>query len=229
MGQKKFRNELKYICSPMQLGLIQNRIKDICHPDPHGGAGGTYLITSVYFDDYNNNCYYENENGIEPREKFRIRIYNRQLNYIVLECKHKQFGKTFKETCSITQEQCYAFLHQRWFDTIESESLINRFYIAANTKCLRPKVIVEYERTAYIYPQGNVRVTFDKYITTSPQIENFGKQVMRRPVMPVGQQILEVKYDELLPDYLYNALQVEYLRHMAFSKYYICRRFINMG
>lgn len=229
MGQEKFRNELKYICSPMQLRLIQNRIKDICHPDPHGGADGTYLITSVYFDDYNNNCYYEIENGIEPREKFRIRIYNRQMNYIALECKHKQFGKTFKEACSITQKQCHAFLHQRWFDTMESEALINRFYIANNTKCLRPKVIVEYERTAYIYPQGNVRVTFDKYITTSTQIEDFGKQVMRRPVLPVGQQILEVKYDEMLPDFLYNALQVEHLRHMAFSKYYICRRFINIG
>lgn len=229
MEQTKYRNEMKYICSQAQLGLIENRIKDICHLDSHGGVEGTYLVTSVYFDNYDNNCYYENENGVDPREKFRIRVYDRKMDHILLECKHKQFGKTFKEACSITQTQCHAILHRGWFDIVESEPLLNRFYIARRTKLLLPKVIVEYERTAYIYPQGNVRITFDRYIAASSQIDNFGQKGTRRPVMPGGQHILEVKYDELLPDYLYNALQVDHLRQTTFSKYYICRQFINLG
>ena len=228
MKQAKYRNEIKYVCSQAQLGLIENRIKDICHLDPHGRQDGTYLITSIYFDDYYDNCYYENENGVDPREKFRIRIYNRDLNYIVLECKHKQCEKSFKESSRITQEQCHKILHHDWTGwTIGTNPLLNKFFIMSQKEYLRPKVAVEYERTAYVYPQGNIRITFDRYITASMQIMSLDRRGMGRPVMPTGLHVLEVKYDELLPDYLYNALQIEHLRQTAFSKYYICRRFIN--
>lgn len=229
MEQGKYRNEIKYICSQAQLGLIENRIRPLCRPDPHGGEDGTYLITSLYFDDYDNSCYYENENGVDPREKFRIRIYNRQLSYIALECKRKQSGKIFKETCRLTDRQFKSLLNQEWSGLVGTDPLINKFYIACQTKCLRPKVIVEYERTTFIYPQGNVRIAFDRNITTSSRVQQFGQINRGRPVMSTGQHILEVKYDELLPDYLYNALQIEHLRQVAFSKYYICRKFINQG
>ena len=41
----------------------------------------------------------------------------------------------------------------------------------------------------------------------------------------LGQQLLEVKYDAYLPDYIYRSLQLENLRQEAFSKFYISRRF----
>lgn len=230
MEEKKFRNEIKYACSQAQLALIENRIKGLCHLDPYAGADGVYLITSVYFDDYNDSCYYENENGVDPREKFRIRIYDRKMDYILLECKQKQSGKTHKKTCSISREQCMSILQSgRTIWKTTETPLLNKFLFQCRTRYLRPRVVVEYERTAYLYPQGNVRITFDRNITASAQTMRFAEADIRRPVMPTGFHILEVKYDELIPDYIYNAVGIENMRQTPFSKYYICRKMIKMG
>lgn len=225
MDDKKYRNELKYICSEAQLIQIENRVKTICRPDPHVGADGIYTIRSVYFDDYINTCFYENENGTDPREKFRIRIYNGSLDRITLECKQKRNGLNHKDICVLDREQCRNILDGSFVlkDT-GTNSLLNRFFYQYRTRLLRAKVIVEYERTPYIYQAGNVRITFDRHISSSDRVKEFGEALLvKRPVMPVGKHILEVKYDEFLPDYIYNTLQVKNLRRTTFSKYYYCR------
>lgn len=233
-----YRKELKYICSEQELHLIEGRIKDICRPDVHAGQDGVYGIRSVYFDDYENTCFYENEDGTDPREKFRIRIYNGSLKRITLECKRKEKGLNHKFSCPLTQEWCQAILEgsfrmeQFWQGekaealSREERALLSKFFLQYRTRLLRPKVIVEYERTPYIYSMGNVRITFDRNIAGTGRVRDFMKPVVTaRPVMPVGKHILEVKYDQFLPDYLYNALQIPNLRQTAYSKYYICRKF----
>lgn len=85
--------------------MIQNRINHLLLSDSHTGPSGTYSVRSLYFDDSNNRCYLENENGIDPREKFRIRIYNHSTDRITLECKRKECGKTHKTSCPLTLEQ----------------------------------------------------------------------------------------------------------------------------
>ena len=88
------------------------------------------------------------------------------------------------------------------------------------------KVIVDYERTVYVCPIGNVRVTFDRNISSSTDFKHFGeKNIAKRPIMPCGHHILEVKYDELLPDYIYKSLEIEALQRTTFSKYYLCRKY----
>jgi hypothetical protein len=85
---------------------------------------------------------------------------------------------------------------------------------------------VEYDRVPYVYPQGNVRITLDEDIRGSNRVDLFLEdQIPLRLIMPAGQHILEVKYDEYLPDYIYRAVQVENLQATAFSKYYLCRRY----
>jgi hypothetical protein len=37
--------------------------------------------------------------------------------------------------------------------------------------------------------------------------------------------MVEVKFDELLPDFIYELLQSSRLVQTAFSKYYLCRRY----
>ena len=109
MGDKtktKYRHELKYVVTDAQLALIQGRIQHLISLDSHVGENGMYQIRSLYFDDYYNRCYYENENGTDPREKFRIRIYNGSTNKISLELKKKERGKTLKLSCPLTEEQC---------------------------------------------------------------------------------------------------------------------------
>ena len=94
------------------------------------------------------------------------------------------------------------------------------------TRRLRPVVIVEYDRIPYVYENGNVRITLDTNICSCSRVETFlAPELPRRPVMALGQQLLEVKYDEYLPDFIYRNLQLQSLRQSAFSKYYICRKF----
>ena len=91
-----FRSELKYLCSERQLAMLEMRIRHLCTPDPHAGDDGRYRVRSVYFDDYRDSCYYENEDGINHRKKYRIRTYNGNSDVIILECKEKKNGKNYK-------------------------------------------------------------------------------------------------------------------------------------
>lgn len=221
-----FRNELKYLCSEGELELIASAIRPLCALDSHTTGSGTYAIRSLYFDDSENSCYYDNENGTDPREKFRIRIYNASDQQITLECKKKQRYMTHKDSCSLTKEQYQMILQGQLMPTSSDAPLLRKFYAQCQQRCLRPKVIVAYERTPFVYPAGNVRITFDRNIGCSTDIDGFfAQRLPLRPILPLGKQILEVKYDEFLPDFLYTVMDLGSLRQTAFSKYYLCRKF----
>lgn len=222
---KKFRNELKYICSEGELLQIQMRIQALCQSDPHA-QDGIYNIRSVYFDDPQNRYFFENEDGIDPREKFRIRIYNTSDGRITLECKEKEHAMTHKESCPLTRVQYERLLEGSLREDMIDHPLLQRFYIQHQQRNLQPKVIVAYERTPYVYDFGNVRITFDRNIGSSTCFQQFFDPFLpQRPILPLGKQILEVKYDELLPDFLYSAMNLGSLQQTSFSKYYLCRKF----
>ena len=223
--EKKYRNELKYPCSEQQLSLLEVRIKHLCTPDSHVGADGRYTVRSVYFDDFRDSCYYENEDGVDRREKFRIRLYDGSTDGIILECKQKVNGKNHKSSCRITEEECRAILDGSFTLPADAEPVLNKFYLLYRTRFYRPKVVVEYERTPFLYKMGNVRITFDRNISATSRVQDFlNPRLYTRPMMPRNMHLLEVKYDELIPDYIYRELQLENLRQTANSKYYTARR-----
>lgn len=223
----KYRYEQKYVCTGAQLKMLQTRLAALLPLDRNAGEKGSYLIRSLYFDDYNNSCYYDNESGVDPREKFRIRIYNGSMDNIRLELKRKQHGKTQKLSCRLTESQCGALIYKEKLEADKDfPELLNRLLILRKTSLMEPKVIVEYERVPYVGRLGNVRVTLDKRISGSKRVEEFArKEIEARPVMPTGQHLLEVKFDEYLPDYIYRALQLGEMRQSAYSKYYLCRKY----
>lgn len=224
MNEQQYRHELKYVVSAAQIPLLKTRIEKIMKFDPHVGTNGLYNIRSLYFDDYLNRCLYENENGTDPREKFRIRIYNHSPLRINLECKRKERSKTQKKSCIITREQFDALDNS--FPATDKNPLLNKVLLQMRTQLLRPVIIVEYDRIPYIYQNGNVRVTFDMNISSSSSLHNFlDDEIPRRPIMPTGQHIMEIKYDEFLPDFIYRALNLGDLRQTAYSKYYLCRKY----
>ena len=227
MTDRKYRHELKYLISAAQLPLLKSRIAAIMQPDPHAGADGIYNIRSLYFDDYYDTCYYENENGTDPREKFRIRIYNHSPQRITLECKRKERGKTHKTSCPLTREQTEFLLQGKPIpETGVLYPLQRKLNLQIQTRMLRPVVIVEYERIPYIYRNGNVRVTFDCNVSSSSEISGFlSGEVPKRPIMPAGQFLMEVKFDEYLPDFIYRSLNLGRLQQTAYSKYYLCRKY----
>ena len=224
--QEKFRNELKYVCSEGELQTILARIRHLCRRDAHVDEQGIYGIRSVYFDDFWDSCLKENENGNDPREKFRIRIYNAEDSRITLECKKKQRAMTRKESCQLTRDQYGRIVAGSYKPANEDDPLLRRFAVQLHSRLLRPKVIVAYERTPFVYALGNVRITFDRNIGSTTNIDSFfDKALSLRPVMKTGEHVLEVKYDEFLPEYLYCVLNLGDLRQTTFSKYALCRKY----
>lgn len=228
---RKFRHEWKYIISCGQLQTIQTRLRTLLALDKNVGPSGSYTIRSLYFDDYDNRCFYENENGTDPREKFRIRIYNHAASRIMLECKRKERGKTLKTSCALTIAQTKCLMEGKPVPLIgQQDPLLQKLTAQMLLRRLRPVVIVEYERVPYVCKNGNVRITLDKNISSSGAVRSFlDERIPKRPVMPSGQQLLEVKYDEFLPDYIYHSLQLGDLQQTAYSKYYICRKYTRRG
>ena len=225
--EKKYRNELKYICTESDFVILESRIKALCRRDPHVGPSGTYDIRSIYFDDVNNTCFKDNEAGTDPRAKYRIRIYNGNSDRITLEKKSKSHGMTHKDSVLLSKKQFCDIMNGYPRDLYNSSSspLLNQFETLMYTTGLSPKTIVAYMRTPFIYAAGNVRITFDRNIGHTTNFSTFfDESIPLTPVMANGTHILEVKYDELLPDFLYEALNLNNLTYTSFSKYYLSRK-----
>jgi len=228
MDNMKFRHEFKYLISSAELEIIKTRVNNLLSPDSHADKSGAYSIRSIYFDDYYNRCFYENENGTDPREKFRIRIYNHSSDRIMLECKRKEHGMTYKTSCRLTVGQTRLLMSGKTVPDIANQPpLLRKLTLLMLQRRLHPVVIVEYERIPYVYKNGNVRVTLDTNISSSDSFERFlDEAIPKRPIMPMGQQLLEVKFDEYLPDFIHKNLHLNSLRQTTFSKFYLCRKYM---
>ena len=223
-----YRHELKFLCGERQLRFLEEKIRHICVSDSHVDSQGAYLVRSVYFDTYDDRCYHENEAGVDQRKKYRMRIYNGSADYIGLECKETLRGMKRKDICMLSLQQCRQMLGgQPVTQILARQELLQRFCIARSTQILRPKVIVEYTRTPYVYAAGNVRITFDRHIRSSSAIDRFLEpEICGRSVMAQDTHILEVKYDEGLPAAIRELLSAgQQLSRISFSKYVLCRKY----
>lgn len=223
----EYRHEYKYRIDAGQKSVLKLRAQGTLEPDAHAGADGEYLIRSLYFDSPDDDCFYENENGDDPREKYRIRFYNCDSSRISLECKAKRRGMTRKTSCPITRGQCGQFMAG---EIPEPDAEISPDQAAMFTrmrlKSLRPVVIVQYTRMPFVCGAGNVRVTFDDGIASSNDIAGFLQpEIPLRSVLGTGESILEVKWDELLPSYISRQMALDSLQWTSFSKYYLCRKY----
>lgn len=223
----KFRHEFKYFSPEMVLSAIEQRMSAILRLDKNVGEGGHYAIRSIYFDDIYNTCFLENENGTDPREKFRIRIYNCSKERISLELKQKVNGMCLKTSCPVPLDMLEQILAGQIPDfTAETPYLLKKLIAQMQFRGLKPVVIVAYERVPFVYEDGNVRVTFDRNLRSSSIIEDFfNEDAAFRPVLPVGTNMMEVKFDEFLPDFINEACQTSLLQWTSFSKFYLCRKY----
>ncbi len=226
----KYRHELKFEISDMILEEIRYRLMPIMKIDAHYNEG-QYLIRSIYFDDLKDTCLLENESGIDKRSKYRIRAYNCKEDYIVLERKSKLYGMTCKESNQISLEQYYMYINNSFLRSFKNAPrLIKELEYERIQKGMRPKCIVEYERTAFVYPTGNVRITFDQNIRGTDKINTmFDEKINAYSVMPNNHNILEIKYDEFLPSFILQVLNIDTLKRQSFSKYYYVRKTIARG
>jgi len=222
----EYRVEQKYLVSEGQMLFLQKQLENYMPYDKFHPDGEAYTIRSVYFDDLFDSFLQENEDGTDNREKFRIRIYNGDFSEIHLECKSKLNGFTKKKKENLTLEECMCYINKEPYDLKTEDGFLKKRVYALNQLSRFQLVqIVEYERVAFVEEIGNVRVTLDRNICGTNRIERFFEEnIFGVPALPKGMHILEVKYDELLPDYIKNVLRSVSLRRTSFSKYYYTRK-----
>ncbi len=223
MKKMTLRNELKYYISYLDYVKLRNILKTTMVTDEYSGEEG-YFIRSLYFDDIWDSALYEKNAGVLNRKKFRIRIYNYSDQVIKLERKRKYNQNTNKEDFTLTRVM---------FDSIMSgdvgflisvnNNVANEFLAEYKSKWLRPKVLVDYTREAYVMKAGNVRITFDKKLSASSNIGDMFIDTVGRSMMPDNQMILEVKYDAFLPEIIKYYLSGVDKKPLSISKYVICR------
>ena len=227
MEELKFRHETKHLITYSDYLAIHSRLKSLAKPDPNVGPSGKYRIRSIYFDNYNDKALREKIDGVNQREKFRIRYYNGDASFIKLEKKSKYNGLSNKIATSITKEEVKRILDGDFeFLKKSKKALFVELYAKMKNQILRPKVIVEYEREPFVYAIGNVRVTFDMNIKTGLYSKEFFQPDV--PLLNAQENnliVMEVKYDEFIPDIMKLCIQVNERQNSAMSKYAICRRF----
>lgn len=224
-----YRHERKFSISEGTYQVMRRQLRCIMRPDAHVGAAGTYTIRSIYFENYRDEALREKLDGVQVREKFRIRWYQDDQSYVTLEKKCKYNDLCQKLDAPLTREEFQRIVQGgggSWM-LAHPSPLVRELYCKMQTRQLRPRVIVSYTREPYVYGPGNVRVTFDSDIRTSlfqTELSRAHVPDIRATEVP-GERVLEIKYDAFLPQVIAEVFHAHELRLQAFSKYGICRRF----
>ena len=219
----KCRHEWKHEISYGDMLVLRQRLSAVAKRDVHT-VDGKYLIRSLYFDNASDKALREKVDGVNIREKFRIRYYNNDTSLIHLEKKCKVNGLCLKESATLSAEQAQAIAAGDYEWMIKSGvPLIQELYSKMMSQGLQPKTIVDYIREPFVFAPGNVRVTLDYSIRTGMNYKGFLNP--NCVTVPAGDApiILEVKWDEYLPDIIRDAVQLSNCRVGAFSKYAVCR------
>ena len=218
-----FRHEWKHEISYCDMIVLRQRLRAVMKPDAHA-VDGKYFIRSLYFDNAADKALREKLDGVNNREKFRIRYYNHDPSLIHLEKKSKRNGLGNKEMATLTAAQAQSIVDGDWeWMKDAGHPLIKELYSKMQSQGLRPKTIVDYTREPFIFAPGNVRVTLDYDIRTGLRSTDFLNPDCVTIPAGDGDMILEVKWDSFLPSVIRDIVQLEGRHTSAFSKYAICR------
>lgn len=232
------RHELKYILTPIQYELLRNKLKWVLKPDANASDSGDYFIRSVYFDSPDRIALKEKLSGINRRKKYRIRFYNGDASYCRLECKEKTGSRIQKISCALTRQQAEELLgvSSTWNSNVNrdvsveetnpeqsasEDELLAQMRLLMSSEGYAPVVTVDYVREAYILPLSDLRITFDKQLAWGP-VKNCLEQERYLSNIYGDHVILEVKYNEYLPEHISAILSSVGPVQTAASKYVAC-------
>lgn len=221
----QFRHEVKHEISNLDMLVLRQRLRAVMTPDSHA-RDGRYGIRSLYFDNPDDKALREKLDGVSIREKYRIRMYNNDPSVIHLERKYKRGGLGYKDSTALTQEQARKIGSGdiRWMADSADQVLLG-FYTRIRNEGLAAKVIVDYMREPFVFGPGNVRVTLDSNIRTALRCTDFLNPHCATVPVPGSPCILEVKWDNYLPDVIRDAVQLGDRHSAAYSKYVACRMY----
>ncbi len=213
------RTELKFIISYQEYYKLKKELEILCSLDEHTDSTlGHYHITSLYFDDIYDSRVMEKADGIEFHQKYRIRSY--EGGALRLEYKTKSGNLTSKQQLWLNQETLDAIIKREYSVLYKNldDPLIEQMVIRMKLDDLKPSLYIDYDREAYTYPSGNTRITFDKNIEVSSFQRTFQ---FKRKILEPQTMVLEVKYSEFLPDFIYKVIFHRNFQVLSYSKYYM--------
>lgn len=224
------RHELKFYISPGEYYLLAHALDKVLDRDPNGDPErNEYHIRSLYFDTADNAAMRDKLNGVKDRDKYRIRIYNFSDRLIRMECKTKVGNLISKRSVPIPKLLAEQLIEGDPTGLERTRSgLLQDMFREMTLHLLKPVVIVDYVREAYLHPLEEVRITFDKQLRTGLLSHD-----LFNPYLPTispfdhDEMILEVKYNRVLPPFIRDLLctYVHSAQNSAISKYCWCRRF----
>ena len=216
------RNELKFYISSASAVLLFSRLSSVMQMDRHTDAFGKYRIRSLYYEDPAFTSYFDKLNGLEERKKYRLRFYNSDLSYIRLEKKEKRGKMCLKSVEVISKPIAEALLLP---DSEQSAGeLVREMQERIRFEGFRPLLFVDYERSAFLHPAGNVRITLDQNVVASRFAHSLVEDLTSVPVLEPGTSVLEVKYDEFFPPFLRGLLEDIPKLPASISKFCLCTR-----
>jgi VTC domain len=220
----KYRSEMKYLINYHNYTFIKLRLSHLLSMDPNADSDGSYMVRSLYFDDYCNRAYNEKLAGALNRSKYRIRLYNNSESTVHLEKKIKSGLYNQKQSAHLSRDQVCRILDGDYGFLLESDNnLLQVFYYECVSKFLRPRVVVDYEREAYVMEAGDVRITFDKNVRAGVEgFDIFNREMATVAILDPGQLIMEVKFTEFLPGIVERVLPSSAAEYVSSSKYISC-------
>ncbi len=222
----KLRHELKHNINKQDDLVLTSRLRKLFKHDPNAGSHGSYRVSSLYFDTPYDKALRQKIDGVNQREKFRLRYYGANISFIRLEKKFKINGMCGKHSVKVTADQVRKILNNDIDFLLHSEHpLLIELYSKIKGQLLEPKTVVTYDREAFIYQPGNVRITIDRNLRSGLDSTNFlNPELFHAPVHD-GLAVLEVKYDEFLPEVVSMAVQLPNRQASSYSKYAVCRKY----
>ena len=220
-----FREEKKFLISVEEFLKKSHQLDQVLLQDKHNGTHG-YMIRSLYFDTVYDGDYFDKLAGIETRRKIRLRCYDPDNDFAVLEMKQKQGSSQLKRSLRISREDARRMIDGDYSPLLKyPEKCALECYGLMQCKCYRPKTIVQYNRKAYIAKENKIRITFDNNIVaTESCFDLFSPHLNMNPVLDKLDVVLEVKFNGFLLEYIRRMINSIDKSELSVSKYCLARQ-----
>lgn len=223
-----YRKEIKYRLTQEQFLKLKSLLDAYLEYDPYSGPDG-YRVRSLYFDSLGDRDLYDKLDGVFEHKKVRIRTYDPAGDTFKLEYKCRWAQDGVKRSLMLDREQVERLIQRDYgvFRDFEPDRLARELYDRMVHGSYIPRVVIEYHRTAWVYPASNIRVTWDQGIEASYFAEQFFEEVPAYiPIIPGNYGVLEIKYDHFFPSVLKDALNVLDQLPVSNSKYALGRTYL---
>lgn len=218
------RREEKYLVDLTEAAHFSKMFNQVLEKDIFS-QNGSYTVRSLYFDTVYDTDFFDKINEQEFRRKIRLRIYSTKDKTAKLELKQKQNVYQKKRSMTISREDAMELINGNVSVLLKyGNDFADEMYSIMSMNCYRPKTIVEYQRSAFMAKENNIRITFDSNIqATESSFDLFDENLLLYNVLDLNSTIIEVKYDKFMLGYISEIISCINRRSVSSSKYCLAR------